>query len=122
MFNPDLEMNMNTNPMRRFGECNVFDCPAVNQPGEYINARLLDGKLRVEVDIYSATCPEANTPAFDVDRWEREQFVMEEVPIRENWRQMFRAARALLNGRAVDFGGGQVISMASWPRRFVDAA
>lgn len=93
--------------------------PPYEQPREYVNAWLLDGELRVEVDCYSAT--DDSGEDFDVDRWEAEKFVMTAVPGRDVWRHMYRAARAFMHGYRIDFGDGRPVGLARLRRQLVTA-
>lgn len=91
----------------RFGECNYNDERAMYQPGDFIDAEVLDDELWVNVDFYGQRYSPDSGVEFDVEQWEREQFRLMAPPSRENWRDLFRVARALLAGRTVVLAEGR---------------
>lgn len=94
-------MSIHAATIRRFGECNHYG-PAVYQPGDFIDCDVVDGKLTVTVDCYAMTHPDQID--FDVDQWQAEKLILEQVPgtaQRDAWRDAFKLARAFLHGMSI---------------------
>ena len=105
------DLSSKQHAMAQFGEGNFTDLPAIYQPHKHVDARLCQGRLRVEVDFYSESgAAEAAGDEWDVDQWEREQIVLEGPPGRECWYGCWQAARALLRGHRVHLHDGTVLS------------
>lgn len=61
-----------------------------------------DRKLHATIDFYTARGVPVG--GFDVDAWEASKLHLEAPATRESFRETSRVCRALLNGRAVEFG------------------
>ena len=90
-----------------FGYC--FDATANNAPEWLFEISKTGNLIAGRIDVYSATGvpPER----FDVDEWESQTIHLEAPANRFQFREMKRAARAILNGRKVIFSDGSAVQI-----------
>lgn len=105
--------------MRRFGECNFAGgMAAINQPGEYIDAQILDGVCVVTVDCWSWMHDQGLISGeFDADAWDELKLVLEQadgVTAKHFWHDAFRVARGLIAGMSVQLGNVPEFTIESY--------
>lgn len=101
--------------MDGFGECNHGEV-AYNQPGPCIDARYINGRLRVTVDCYT-WLDDSGSALFDVDAWELQKLFIDSKPsanMRVAWYEAWRLARAFCSGRPISDGEMKPFTMREW--------
>lgn len=101
-----------------FGEGNQPDAFLYQQLAPFVDARIEEGLLRIEIDLYDHRLELAGSPAtpdtWDVDVWEREKYHLEAAPNRAGWIEAYRVARGMLSGKTIVWPNGESVSRESF--------
>lgn len=118
-----MSTNIHAETMRHFGACNYpsrefAGDPAIYQPGQYLNLRMLNGVVVLEVDCWTWMHDRGLIEGeFDVDTWEAMTLRFEQhpgIPARKFWREAFQMARGLVNGWSIEFPDVPKFTIEDW--------